>query len=63
VLAVQASIYLPDGRPVRWVDNAFREDRYEYVAEMAWPAPLAVTRAAQHGSLPRAKRAAASRSR
>jgi GntR family transcriptional regulator len=39
VLRIQASTYLADGRPIRWTENFFREDRYEYTAEMQWPAP------------------------
>lgn len=39
VLRIQASTYDVDGRPVRWTENFFREDMYEYVAEMEWPAP------------------------
>ena len=39
VLRIQASTYLADGSPIRWTENFFREDRYEYVAEMEWPAP------------------------
>lgn len=39
VLRIQASTYLADGSPIRWTENYFREDRYEYVAEMQWPAP------------------------
>jgi len=40
VLYIQSSAFLADGRPVRWTDNYFREDRYEYIAEIDWP-PLA----------------------
>ena len=39
VLRIQSSAYLPGGVPIRWTENYFREDRYEYVAEMEWPAP------------------------
>jgi DNA-binding GntR family transcriptional regulator len=39
VLRIQASTYLADRKPIRWTENFFREDRYEYVAEMEWPAP------------------------
>ncbi len=46
VLRIQASTYLADGRPIRWTENYFREDRYEYVAEMRWPAPRRNKRAA-----------------
>jgi GntR family transcriptional regulator len=38
VLRIQASTYGVDGRPIRWTENFFREDMYEYVAEMEWPA-------------------------
>jgi GntR family transcriptional regulator len=44
VLRVQSSVYLPDGKPIRWIENFFREDRYEYVAEMDWPHPSKVLR-------------------
>jgi GntR family transcriptional regulator len=44
VLRVQSSVYLPDGAPIRWIENFFREDRYEYVAEMDWPHPSKVLR-------------------
>lgn len=44
VLRVQSSVYLPDGKPIRWIENFFREERYEYVAEMDWPHPSKVTR-------------------
>ncbi len=43
VLRIQSSVYLPDGRPIRWTENFFREDRYEYTAEMDWPEPAAPT--------------------
>ncbi|HVL54996.1 MAG TPA: GntR family transcriptional regulator [Burkholderiaceae bacterium] len=39
VLHVQSCVYLADGAPIRWTENWFREDRYEYVAEMEWPDP------------------------
>jgi DNA-binding GntR family transcriptional regulator len=39
VLRVQSRVYLADGAPVRWVENSFREDQYEYVAEVTWPPP------------------------
>jgi len=39
VLRIQASTYLDNDTPIRWTENYFREDRYEYVAEMQWPAP------------------------
>jgi GntR family transcriptional regulator len=39
VLRVQSRVYLEDGAPVRWVENSFREDQYEYVAEVHWPPP------------------------
>lgn len=52
VLAVQARVYLSDGSPVRWIENSFREDLYEYVAEMDWPHPLMSQRPAS----PRRKR-------
>jgi GntR family transcriptional regulator len=39
VLRIQSSVYLARNRPIRWTENYFREDQYEYVAEMEWPAP------------------------
>lgn len=44
VLRIQSSVYLPDGKPIRWIENFFREDRYEYVAELEWPHPKQVSR-------------------
>ena len=41
VLRIQASAFLSDGKPIRWTDNYFREDQYEYVAEIEWPDPAA----------------------
>lgn len=39
VLHVQAKAYLDDGRPIRWTDNFFREERFAYQAEVAWKQP------------------------
>lgn len=39
VLYIQSSVRLSDGRPVRWTENWFREDRYQYSAEMLWKKP------------------------
>lgn len=39
VLRIQSSVYLAGSKPIRWTENFFREDQYEYVAEMEWPAP------------------------
>lgn len=39
VLHIRSRAYLDDGRPIRWTDNYFREDRYEYTAEMTWKRP------------------------
>ncbi len=39
VLHVQASAYLDDGRPIRWTDNYFREERFAYQAEVEWKCP------------------------
>ncbi|MGH8430417.1 MAG: GntR family transcriptional regulator, partial [Solimonas sp.] len=39
VLHVQSSAYLDDGRPIRWTDNYFREERFAYQAEIAWKKP------------------------
>lgn len=44
VLHIQASTYLADGAPIRWTENFFRENRYEYVAKMEWPVPDAQLR-------------------
>jgi len=43
VLRIQSSVYLADDKPIRWTENFFREDQYEYVAEMEWPAPTTPT--------------------
>jgi GntR family transcriptional regulator len=39
VLYIQSSVRLADGRPIRWTENWFREDRYQYTAEMLWKKP------------------------
>lgn len=39
VLHVRSAVRLDDGRPIRWTHNYFREDRYQYVAEVAWQPP------------------------
>lgn len=39
VLHVQSSAYLDDGRPIRWTDNYFREERFAYQAEITWKKP------------------------
>jgi GntR family transcriptional regulator len=39
VLRIQSCVYLARDKPIRWTENYFREDQYEYVAEMEWPAP------------------------
>ena len=39
VLRVESRVYLSDGSPIRWVENSFREDQYEYVAQVHWPPP------------------------
>ncbi len=36
MLHIQASAFLKDGTPVRWTDNYFNEERYQYTAEMQW---------------------------
>lgn len=46
VLCIQSSVYRSEDKPIRWTENYFREDRYQYVAEMDWPAPRASTVAA-----------------
>lgn len=40
VLYIQSSVRLADGRPIRWTENWFREDRYQYTAEMLWKKPM-----------------------
>ena len=39
VLHVRSAVRLDDGRPIRWTHNYFREDRYQYVAEVVWQPP------------------------
>lgn len=39
VLHIQSSAYLDDGRPIRWTDNYFREERFAYMAEIEWKKP------------------------
>lgn len=39
VLHIQSSAYLDDGRPIRWTDNYFREERFAYTAEIEWKKP------------------------
>jgi DNA-binding GntR family transcriptional regulator len=39
VLYIQSSVRLADRRPIRWTENWFREDRYQYTAEMLWKKP------------------------
>ena len=39
VLHVQSCAYLEDGRPIRWTDNYFREERFAYQAEVEWKRP------------------------
>ena len=39
VLRIQSSVYLAGDKAIRWTENSFREDQYEYTAEMDWPAP------------------------
>jgi DNA-binding GntR family transcriptional regulator len=39
VLHVQSCAYLDDGRPIRWTDNYFREERFAYQAEVEWKRP------------------------
>ncbi len=44
VLYVQSSVYLADGAPIRWTENFFREDRYQYLAEVMWEKPAEAAR-------------------
>jgi GntR family transcriptional regulator len=46
VMNIQSSTFLQDGRPIRWTENFFREDRYEYTAEFIWDRPPARQRPA-----------------
>jgi GntR family transcriptional regulator len=39
VLYIQSEGYLDTGQPIRLTDNFFREDRYQYTAEMRWTKP------------------------
>jgi GntR family transcriptional regulator len=39
VLHVRSAVRLEDGRPIRWTHNYFREDRYQYTAEVIWQPP------------------------
>jgi DNA-binding GntR family transcriptional regulator len=39
VLHIRSLANLTDERPIRWTDNYFREDRYQYTAEMSWKKP------------------------
>ncbi len=39
VLRVQSSVYFPDGKPIRWIENFFREERYKYVPEWSGRIP------------------------
>jgi DNA-binding GntR family transcriptional regulator len=48
VLRVESRVYLADGSPIRWVENSFREDRYEYVAEAYWPPPSSGRESRKH---------------
>jgi GntR family transcriptional regulator len=40
VMHVRATTYIYGGQPIRWTDNYFREDRYQYTAEFFWGPPL-----------------------
>ena len=48
VLHIQSSAYLQNGQPIRWTDNYFREDRYQYTAEMEWKTPVSGVRNRVH---------------
>jgi DNA-binding GntR family transcriptional regulator len=39
VLHVQSSAWLDSGKPIRWTDNYFREERFAYQAEVEWKRP------------------------
>jgi GntR family transcriptional regulator len=41
VLHVQSTVYLDDDRPIRWTDNYFHEEKYEYFASFDWSDPSA----------------------
>ena len=56
VLHIQSENYLDSGRPIRFTDNYFREDRYQYTAEMLWRKPGGAAAAGQRrvpGQTPR----------
>jgi GntR family transcriptional regulator len=55
VLSIEAAAYDVAGEPIRWTENFFREDLYEYVAEMEWPAARRVSSAA-HGPARKTRR-------
>jgi GntR family transcriptional regulator len=50
VLHVQAEAYLDTGRPIWVTDNYFREDSYEYRAEMFWSPPATSDRSDMSGA-------------
>lgn len=59
VLHVRSLVHLDDGKPIRWTDNYFREDRYEYSAEVIWEKPASAqstrrTNGAKRGTRKRA---------
>jgi DNA-binding GntR family transcriptional regulator len=39
VLNIQSSVYAADQTPIRWTENYFKEDMYEYTSEMQWSDP------------------------
>jgi GntR family transcriptional regulator len=56
VLHVRSAVYLDDGAPIRWTDNYFREDRYEYSAEVIWEKPASAQTARRTNGPKRAAR-------
>lgn len=56
VLQIQSSVYLPDGKPIRWIRNSFREDRYEYIAEIEWDLPADGGSGKRRGARPARRR-------
>jgi DNA-binding GntR family transcriptional regulator len=47
VLHVQSLVFLDDNRPIRWTDNYFHEDKYEYFSELDWSDPSTPRRSAR----------------
>ncbi len=61
VLYIESKGYLDTGQPIRLTDNFFREDGYQYTAEMLWTKPGAAARDGRHTTSGRRRRATAER--